>query len=94
VDWEPLPLLCLPAPVMRVTVTCKSPKIHKVVGFSFFFLVHGSVCFRFGSALFLVSPSSLLRCSLLVAGPAMWDGVCGGGAGGGRCCCKGGGPSL
>jgi hypothetical protein len=36
VDREPLPLLCLPAPAVRVTVTCKSPKIRKAVGFSFF----------------------------------------------------------
>jgi len=53
---------------VRVTVTCKNPKIHKAVGF---FLVHGSVCFRFGFALFLVSPSSLLRCSPMVAAPAV-----------------------
>jgi len=28
----------------------------------FFFLVHGSICFCFGSPLFLVLPSSLIRC--------------------------------
>jgi len=69
-DLECLLPLCLPTPAVRVTVTCKNLKIHKAVGFSFFFLVHGSICFRFGSA-FLVSPSSLLHCSLLVAASAV-----------------------
>jgi hypothetical protein len=35
-DLEFLLPLCLPTPAVRVTVTCKNPKIHKAVGFSFF----------------------------------------------------------
>jgi len=45
------------------------PKTQQAVDFSFFlFRVPGSVCFPFWICFVLVSPSSLLRCSLLVAG--------------------------
>jgi hypothetical protein len=57
---------------VRSNITCKEEKdaIQLVLAFV---LGHGSTFFFlcFGSALFLVSPSSLLRCSLLVAAPAV-----------------------
>ena len=61
VDREPLPLLYLPAPAVRVTVTCKSPKIRKAVGFSFFLsgsqicLFPFRICFVLGFAFFSAS---------------------------------------
>ena len=72
VDPTRLHLLFPPTLAVRSNITCKEEKdaIQLVLAF---LLGHGSTFFFlcFGSALFLVSPSSLLRCSLLVAAPAV-----------------------
>jgi len=70
-DWERLLFLCLPMPVMRVTVTCNNKKnAQTAVGFIFSFVFRSTLdppFFRFVSSAkpfffsFFVSPFSLFQ---------------------------------